>query len=67
MAHWQNHMDTSFIGDWWLDEHLRVGGVDVMDGHAALNAAQGEARWLVLLVFEYGHTAVLQEKQLLSH
>ena len=34
-----------------------------MDSHAALNASKGEACGFVLLVFEYGHTAVLQEKQ----
>lgn len=40
--------------------HSRVRRVDVVDGHSALDAPQGEARRLVLLVSEDGHAAVLR-------
>lgn len=33
-----------------------------MDGHTALNASQCKAGGLVLLVLEYGNTAVLQDQ-----
>lgn len=33
-----------------------------MDGHSALNAPQGKASGLVLLVLEYGNTSMLQDR-----
>ena len=39
--------------------HIRVGGVDVVYGHPALDGAESKASRLILLVLEDGHTPVL--------
>lgn len=45
----------------------RVWRVDIVDGHSALNASQCKACGLVLLVLEYGNTAVLQDQVRKAH
>lgn len=47
--------------------HLRIRGVDVVNGNSPLNASQGKTCRLVLFVFKNSHTAMLQLGEKVYH